>query len=81
MGEKETAMSPVLAAFGLDKLSVPERLLLVDELWDSIAVEEEQVPLTEAQKSDLQRRLDAIDADPSRGSSWSEVKARLMGSR
>jgi len=74
-------MSPVLAAFGLDKLSVPERMLLVDELWESIAADEERVPLTDAQRADLQRRLDAIDADPSRGSTWAEVKARLLGSR
>ena len=36
--------------------------------------------VTEAQKEDLQRRLDAIDVDPNRGSTWDEVKARLQES-
>ena len=74
-------MSARFAALGLDKLSIPERMLLVDELWESIAVDEEQVPLTDPQRADLQRRLDAIDDDPSRGSTWDEVKARLLGSQ
>lgn len=72
-------MSSRLVAFGLDKLSVPDRLLLVDELWDSIAEEEDSLLLTDAQKTDLERRLEAIDADPSRGSTWEQVKARLSG--
>lgn len=71
-------MFPGLVALGLDKLTIPERLRLVDELWESIATEEDQVSLTEEQRSDLQRRLDAIDADPSRGSPWEVVKARLL---
>lgn len=70
-------MFPTLTAFGLEKLSVPERLQLVDELWESIAADESRLPLTEAQQLDLQRRLEAIDADPSRGSTWEAVKTRL----
>jgi putative addiction module component (TIGR02574 family) len=72
-------MSPTLRALGIDRLSVAERILLVEEIWDSIAAEPEQVPLTEAQKQDLQRRLAAYQADPKAGSSWEEVKARLRG--
>jgi putative addiction module component (TIGR02574 family) len=30
-------------------------------------------------KQDLQRRLDAYEANPKAGSSWEEVKARLQG--
>jgi putative addiction module component (TIGR02574 family) len=37
------------------------------------------LPLSEAQKQDLQRRLAAYEADPKAGSSWEEVKARLSG--
>lgn len=71
-------MFPALAAFGLDKLSIPDRLRLVDELWESITTDEQHVALSEEQLSDLQRRIDAIDADPSRGSTWEAVKARLL---
>jgi putative addiction module component (TIGR02574 family) len=71
-------MSPTLKSLGLDRLSVAERILLVEELWDSIADEAEQLPLTEAQEQDLQRRLAAYKANPKAGSSWEEVKARLQ---
>ena len=72
-------MSPTLTSLGIDQLSVAQRILLVEEIWDSIAAEEEKRPLTEAQRQDLQRRLAAYEANPKAGSSWEEVKARLRG--
>jgi putative addiction module component (TIGR02574 family) len=71
------AMSPTLKALGIDQLSVAQRLLLVEEIWDSIADEEADVPLTDAQRLDLQRRVAAYEANPKAGSTWEEVKARL----
>jgi putative addiction module component (TIGR02574 family) len=73
-------MSPTFKALGIDQLSVPERLLLVEEIWDSIPDTAEELPLTEEQKLDLQRRVAAYEANPKAGSSWEEVKARLRGS-
>jgi len=72
-------MSPPLKALGIDQLSVAERILLVEEIWDSLAGEAEELPLTEAQKQDLARRLAAYEANPKAGSSWEEVKAHLRG--
>jgi putative addiction module component (TIGR02574 family) len=54
-----------------------ERILLVEEIWDSIAAEADKSPLTEAQRQDLQRRLVAYEANRKAGASWEEVKARL----
>jgi putative addiction module component (TIGR02574 family) len=71
-------MSPTLQSLGIDQLSMAQRILLVEEIWDSIIAEEEP-PLTEAQKQDLQRRLAAYELNPKAGSSWEEVKARLRG--
>jgi putative addiction module component (TIGR02574 family) len=71
-------MSPTLKALGIDQLSMAQRILLVEEIWDSIVVEHGEIPLTEAQKQDLQRRIDAYEANPKAGSSWEEVKARLL---
>ena len=51
----------------------------MEEIWDSIAAEPEEIPLTDAQKQDLQRRLAAYEANPKEGASWEEVKARLRG--
>jgi putative addiction module component (TIGR02574 family) len=73
-------MSPTLKALGIDQMSVAQRVLLVEEIWDSIADEPDEIPLTEAQRQDLQRRVAAYEADPKAGSTWEEVKARLRGS-
>lgn len=70
-------MSPTLKNLGIDRMSVAERILLVEEIWDSIAVDEAEVPLTESQRQDLQRRIAAYEANPKTGSSWEDVKARL----
>jgi putative addiction module component (TIGR02574 family) len=61
------------------KLPVSERIELAMALWDSIAEPElqDQLPLTEAQKAELDRRLAEHDRDPSRGLSWEEVQRRL----
>jgi putative addiction module component (TIGR02574 family) len=71
-------MPKSMSDFGLDRLSVAERILLVEELWDSIAATPEAVTLTEAHERDLERRLDAYRDDPKAGSPWEEVKARLQ---
>jgi putative addiction module component (TIGR02574 family) len=70
-------MSQTLKLLGIDQLSVAQRILLVEDIWDSIAAEAEQVPLSEAQKQDLQRRLSLYAENPRAGSSWDDAKARL----
>ena len=60
------------------KLPVQERLKLVESIWDSIAEFPEALDLTESQKNELDRRLDAYDADPAAGIPWSELKAELL---
>lgn len=61
----------------LFKLSAAEWLELVEELWDSIADEDEALALTEEQRADLERRLAEADADPTGGSPWEEVRERI----
>lgn len=48
---------------GLRDLPVEQRMRLVEELWDSIAADQEALPLTEEQRAELYRRLDAYEAD------------------
>ncbi len=62
------------------KLPVSERLRLVEEIWDSIAAESEQLPLTEAQREELDRRLEELEANPSDGVPWEEARKRYFGS-
>lgn len=60
------------------QLSVSERMALVEQIWDSIAEDQDSVGLTDAQKAELDRRLEQRAFDVSRGSSWSDVKRRIL---
>jgi putative addiction module component (TIGR02574 family) len=62
------------------KLSVAERIQLVEDIWDSIAADPDALPLTPEQREELDRRLADADANPGEGRPWREVKARLLGS-
>jgi putative addiction module component (TIGR02574 family) len=71
-------MSPSAKALGIDRLSVDERLRLVEEIWDSIAESVDSMELPESHRVELDRRLAAMEANPVAGSSWEEVKSRLQ---
>jgi len=61
-----------------DSLSTAEKILHVQDLWDRIvAGAADEVELTQAQRADLERRLEAHRADPDRGSSWEEARDRI----
>lgn len=62
------------------RLSVSERIQLVEEIWDSIASHPASLPVTEAQKVELDRRLADYRADPNQGRTWEEVRDSLDGS-
>jgi len=59
------------------QLSVAERIQLVKDIWDSIAIIPEAVLLTEEQKAELDRRLQAYQANSNEGISWNELKEQL----
>ncbi len=71
-------MSPTLHDLGLDRLSVEERIALAEALWDSVARDVEQAPLTPAQRQELERRLADSIARPDAVTPWEEVKARAL---
>jgi putative addiction module component (TIGR02574 family) len=58
----------------IKKLSVPERILLVEEIWDGIARENESFELSKAQKEELERRSQSFSS----GRSWEEIKAEFL---
>jgi putative addiction module component (TIGR02574 family) len=57
-------------------LSPAERLLLAQDLWDSL--QPEDIPLSEWQKQELDRRKAAYQANPASGRSWDEVQQRII---
>jgi putative addiction module component (TIGR02574 family) len=59
----------------LVRLTPPERLALISQLWDSL--EDEQLPLTAAQRSELDGRLATLDQDRREGITWTALKAEL----
>ena len=58
-------------------LSVAERIQLAEDLWDSVAADTGDLPLTEAQAAELDRRLADLERDPESGESWTAVRARI----
>lgn len=72
-------MPATLQAFGIDRLSVEDRVVLVQEIWDSIASEAERAPLTEAQRHEVDRRLAAHQANPGAAIPWEKVEAEVLG--
>lgn len=61
------------------KLSIDERILLAETIWDSIVLDErlksEDLPISEAQKEELLSRLRDFESGKSKTYTWDEVKA------
>ena len=64
--------------FNLQHLSIAERILLVEQIWDSIAAESAALPVTPAQQEELDRRLEAFQNTPGEGDRWDRVKSRIQ---
>lgn len=58
-------------------LTPEERLGLLEQLWDSLAEHPEAVPLTDAQRAELDRRLDDLEHEGPVGIPWDEVLSRI----
>ncbi len=59
----------------LERLTPPERIALISQLWDSL--EDDHVPLTAAQRAELDHRLRSLDQDRRKGITWVTLKAEL----
>ena len=68
---------PLLAAADLFSLSIPERIQLVEDIWDSIAVQPDMVKLTQDIRNELDLRLTELEQHPDDVSSWDDVRSRL----
>src|SRR5262245_22011836 len=68
----------LLSELHIDRLSIEDRLLLVEEIWDSIAQSQTTVPLTDSQQQELERRLRDHEQNPNDVVAWEEVKAATL---
>jgi len=64
----------------INGLTTDERLDLLERLWDSLSSDPTSLPLTDAQRDELDRRLDDLDREGPVGISADEMLARLHDS-
>jgi putative addiction module component (TIGR02574 family) len=63
------------------ELSVPERIQLVEDIWDTISGEPEAIQLSEEEKQIIDERLEAYHRTPELGSPWEDVYKRIVTKR
>jgi putative addiction module component (TIGR02574 family) len=61
----------------IGKLTTDERLQLIEQLWDSLSETPGAVPLTDALRQELDRRLDELDRESPGGIPWAELDQRI----
>jgi putative addiction module component (TIGR02574 family) len=60
------------------RLSAAEKIRLVQQLWDEIADEAAELPLTEAQKQLLDERIDEHEANPDDVEPWEQARDEIL---
>lgn len=68
-------MGQALHALGIDSMSVEERIALVKDIWDSVAIEAGLLPPSTPEKAELDRRLAEDEASPGDTVAWETIKA------
>ena len=63
----------------IKNLSVSERILLAEEIWDSVAEENKSFELSSTQKEELERRLKSFNQNPNAGRNWEEIRSEFLG--
>jgi putative addiction module component (TIGR02574 family) len=64
--------------FDFSHLSPAERILLAEELWDSVAAHPDNIPVPPEHLAELSRRIELIDSGAMEpGEPWDVVRVRL----
>ena len=71
-------MTQLSDRLNIEELSVAERIQLVEEVWASIAAEQESLEISETQREELDRRLESHRSSQERGATWESIKGRLQ---
>jgi len=75
------ARSMAIALQELETLSVSERVQIVEDLWDSIAQSNANLPIPQWQKDELARRKQRFLQNPASGETWDQVKRSVLQPR
>ena len=70
-------MAQVSNRLNIRELSIEERILLAQDIWDSIVAEEESLTLTEFERQELDSRMETYDVALERGVTWGVAKRRV----
>ena len=65
----------------LRTLSASDKLTLVTELWADLESNPEDIPITPEQIAEVDKRLEEYRQNPGLGSSWKDVKARILAKK
>jgi putative addiction module component (TIGR02574 family) len=61
----------------IQQLSTSEKILLAEELWESVRADATQEPVQSEHKEILSQRLQALEMDGDIGDSWENVFQRV----
>jgi len=61
----------------IKQLDITERIILVEEIWDSIAKEQEHISLSAYEKEILDVRLASLENGTDTLMSWDELKSKI----
>jgi putative addiction module component (TIGR02574 family) len=70
-------MPVTVEGLGIDRLSVRERLDLIEQIWDSLPEEVNADEVPEWHLAELAKRRAEADASPGVGKPWRETLARF----
>lgn len=71
-------MGQALHALGIDSMSIEDRIALVKDIWDSVAIDAGLLPPSAAEKAELDRRLAEDEANPNDTVAWETIKAEAQ---
>jgi putative addiction module component (TIGR02574 family) len=77
----EEAVSLIVNDFDFSRLSAEERILLAQELWDSVHQDAQAAPLTPQQRAELDRRFSQLESGEVPGIPWEQLRESLLPKR
>jgi putative addiction module component (TIGR02574 family) len=63
------------------KLSPADKFALAVELWDELSSNPDDIPVTDEQLNELDRRFEEYRHDSDKIVTWEEVKAKILSGR